>query len=152
MTWWIWAVFGFVLTLAELLTPGGFYLLFFGVSALVVGLLRLVGIAGPEWLQWLLFSVFSVASITFLRKPLVDKFSAIGIGPGVPSVDTDTIVGEIAVAGENIAAGAIGRVELRGAAWRACNRGTQPITIGQRCVVERLEGLRLDVRSETSSS
>lgn len=148
MMWWAWIIFGFVLILAELLTPGGFYLMFFGASGLIVGLLHLLGIAGPPWTQWLLFSIFSVASVAFLRKPLLERFSVKGIGPDSPAVDTDTLVGEIAVAAEEISSGAIGRVELRGAAWTARNRGSQVIAAGQRCVVESLEGLQLEVRGQ----
>lgn len=148
MAWWTWIILGLVLVLAELLTPGGFYLLFFGVSGLVVGLLTILGLAGPAWAQWLLFSVVSVASVAFFRKPLVRKFSAQGVGSGTPTVDTDTLVGEVAVAAESIASGAIGRVEMRGATWRACNRGAQAVTSGQRCVVERVEGLMLEVHAQ----
>ncbi|HEX6879721.1 MAG TPA: NfeD family protein [Terriglobales bacterium] len=148
MVWWTWLVLGFVLLAAELMTPGGFYLLFIGISAVLVGVFELVGPAAPEWFQWLLFSIFSVASIAFLRKPLVRRFSAQGIGAGSPTVDTDSLIGEVAVAAEDIASGSTGRVELRGAAWRACNRSENTISAGQRCVVQAIEGLRLDVRPE----
>ena len=148
MMWWAWIIFGVVLVLAELSTPGGFYLLFFGLSGVIVGLLQLVGLGGPPWLEWLLFSIFSVAFIAFLRKPLLEKFSSKGIGPGSPSVDADSMVGEVAVAAESISSGAIGRVELRGAAWQACNRGAQTIAAGQRCVVEGLQGLQLEIRAQ----
>lgn len=148
MMWWAWIVFGVVLTLAELSTPGGFYLLFLGASALLVGVLHLFGLAGPSWVQWLLFSIFSVVSVAFLRKPLVEKFSARGMGPDSPSVDADSVIGEIAVAAEAISSGSFGRVELRGASWKAHNGGSQPITAGQRCVVDRLDGLQLEVRAQ----
>lgn len=148
MAWWTWIILGLVLVLGEMLTPGGFYLLFFGIGALVVGLLAVLNIAGPAWVQWLLFSALSVASVAFFRKPLVQKFSAQGAASGFPTVDTDTLVGEIAVAAEGIAAGAVGRVEMRGSAWQARNRGAQALASGQRCVVERVEGLMLDVRAQ----
>lgn len=148
MIWWIWIIFGCVLLVAELMTPGGFYLLFFGISAVTVGLLQLVGLAGPDWVQWLLFSVISIASIAFLRRPLVEKFSAQGLGAGSPTVDTDSLVGEVAVASELFAAGTVGRVEMRGTTWTAVNRGDQPILAGQRCVVQKVEGLKLEVLPE----
>lgn len=148
MAWWVWIILGFVLILAELMTPGGFYLLFFGVAGLLVGLLGILHLAGPGWVQWLLFSVISVASILFFRKPLVERFAAQGTASGAPTIDTDTMVGEIAVAAEDIASGAVGRVEMRGAAWRACNRGTAGLALGQRCVVERVAGLMLEVRAQ----
>ena len=32
MSWWLWLVLGLGLTALELLSPGGFYLIFFGLS------------------------------------------------------------------------------------------------------------------------
>ena len=48
MLWWAWLLVGFLLVVAELLTPGGFYLLFFGLAGVVVGLLlSLIHISEP---------------------------------------------------------------------------------------------------------
>ncbi len=44
MVWWAWVLVGFLLLLGEILTPGGFFILFFGVGALVVGALGALGI------------------------------------------------------------------------------------------------------------
>ena len=60
MQWWHWAVLGLVLGLFELATPGGFFILFFGVGALLVSLLSIGGIAGPLWVQWVLFGGVSI--------------------------------------------------------------------------------------------
>src|SRR5262249_6154006 len=100
MAWWAWMILGCLMVLAEMLTPGGFYLLFFGIAALMVGLLDLMSMAGPAWLQWLLFSAISLASVAFFRKPLVRRFSAQTAGSGTPTVDTDKLVGEVATAAE----------------------------------------------------
>ena len=45
MLWWAWLLVGFLLVAAELLTPGGFYLLFFGLGGIAVGLLGLIALA-----------------------------------------------------------------------------------------------------------
>ncbi len=37
MIWWYWVVLGLLLTGLELATPGGFFVIFFGVGALLVG-------------------------------------------------------------------------------------------------------------------
>jgi inner membrane protein len=148
MAWWAWVILGCLLVLAETLTPGGFYIMFFGIGALVVGILDIFGWAGPAWVEWLLFSAVSLASLAFFRKPLLRKFSAQTSATGAPTVDTDTLVGEIAVAAESIAAGAVGRVEMRGSAWNACNRGAQALALGQRCIVEHVQGLMLEVRAQ----
>ena len=39
MPWWLWTLFGLTLLLLEVQTFNSFYLLFFGVGALLVGLL-----------------------------------------------------------------------------------------------------------------
>jgi membrane protein implicated in regulation of membrane protease activity len=40
----------------------------------------------------------------------------------------------------------MGRVELRGTVWSARNTGDAAIHAGQRCSVERVDGLTLDIR------
>ena len=44
MTWWTWLLLGLVLAALELATPGGFFILFFGLGAIVVGILELLGL------------------------------------------------------------------------------------------------------------
>ena len=70
MTWWLWIFLGLVLLGVEILTPGGFYILFFGLGALVVGALSGLHIVEAEWLQWLLFSALSILSLIIFRGPL----------------------------------------------------------------------------------
>lgn len=143
MQWWVWVVFGFVLLAFELLTPGGFYILFFGVGAIVVGILTGLGLGGPAWLQWLLFSVVSVTSLLLFRRRLVES-----VRSPLGRDDTDSLVGTIALTLEDLAVGAIGKVETRGATWNARNVGSQPLARRQRCRVERLDGLMLQVSAE----
>ena len=47
MDWWIWILLGLLLCVAELTTPGGFYILFFGIGAVIVGILVGFQAAGP---------------------------------------------------------------------------------------------------------
>ena len=47
MDWWLWILLGLLLFLAELTTPGGFYILFFGIGAVIVGILVGFQAAGP---------------------------------------------------------------------------------------------------------
>ena len=62
MEWWMWMLLGLMLLLAELVTPGGFYFIFFGIGAIVVGVLAGIGASGPAWLQFLFFSILSPSS------------------------------------------------------------------------------------------
>lgn len=143
MQWWLWLLLGLFLLLCELLTPGGFYIIFFGVGAVVVGILAFMNWAGPMWLQWLLFSVISVGTLALFRRPLLRM-----VEPSSRPHEVDSLVGETAVAVEDIQAGAIGKAEMRGTSWTARNVGSGAIPRGVRCKVERVEGLMLFVRSE----
>jgi membrane protein implicated in regulation of membrane protease activity len=141
MLWWIWILLGFFLLVVELLTPGGLYLLFFGIAAVVVGLLAGLELSGPPWMQWLLFSTLSVVALVLFRRPLLQK-----LRPSTQGKEIDSLVGETALTLEDIAVEAIGKAELRGSSWSARNVGTTALARGQRCKVEKVDGLMLWVR------
>lgn len=143
MLWWIWVLVGLVLLAVEIFTPGGFYVLFFGIGALVVGVLVGVGAGGPDWVQWLLFSVVSIASLAIFRRRLLRRMDM----PG-PASTIDTLQGEVAVPLEDLAPGAVGKAELRGTAWTAQNVDERPLTRAQRCRVVQTDGLTLKLRAE----
>ena len=143
MTWWFWIALGLALSALELATPGGIFIIFFGVAALVIGLLALAGLSGPLWVQWLLFPVLALVSLRVFRRPILNR-----LGIGGNRGDVDSLVGEVAVTAETLAPGAHGRAELRGTTWNARNVDTVPIVPGQRCRVVAVQGLMLDLRSE----
>jgi hypothetical protein len=60
----------------------------------------------------------------------------------------DTLVGEGAVVLEEVSPGGVGKAELRGTSWSARSHSSVPLTKGQRCAVERVEGLTLWIRPE----
>lgn len=143
IVWWHWLALGLVLIALELAASGGFYIIFFGFAAMVISGLCLVGIAGPPWLQLLLFSVVSVLSLLFFRSPLL-RWMKMDKG----GADVDSLVGETAIVKQDIPAGEIGRVELRGTSWTARNHGTEPLTNGRRCVVVAVDRLMLIIEPE----
>ncbi len=142
MEWWIWILLGLLLLLAELLTPGGFYIIFFGIGAVVVGVLAGFNAAGPLWFQFILFSILSVLTLWLFREKLLQ------LTQGERRENVDSLVGETAVATEEIHLNDVGKAELRGTSWNARNVGDKPLTRGQRCIVERVEGLTIFVRAE----
>lgn len=143
MTWWIWILAGLGVLLLELITPGGFYFLFFGAAALVVGVLAGLGI-GPDWLLWLVFSVLSVGSLLVFRGPLLRKLKAGESGAHA----VDSLIGQSVVITEDAAAGGLGKAELRGTVWNVQNAGAEPLAVGRRCRVLRVDGLKLVVQAE----
>lgn len=143
MAWWAWVIVGLFLLVVELLAVGNFYIFFFGIGAVLVGLLALTGFAGPIWLQWLLFPLFSLLTLALLRKRLLMS-TAIPIG----RPDRDDFIGLTAIAAEEIVPDGAGRVEMRGTIWNARNLGISALERGDRCQVLDIQGLTLGVRKE----
>ena len=144
MIWWYWMLLGLVLFGAEMMTPGGFYMLFFGLSALLVGTFAGLGLVETDWLQWLLFSAMAVMSLLICRKPLLAMLKR-----NVSEMpDIDSMAGELAIPLEPLAAGATGKAELRGTTWTAKNVGTVLLDKGQRGRVTHVEGLTLWITTE----
>ena len=137
-------ILGLVLLACEMLATGTFYFMFFGISGLLVGLVAFLAPDLPAWTPWLLFSVFSAVSVTFFRRPLMEKFKL----TGKHGHKVDSLVGETALALEDIAPGELGKVELRGASWTAHNSGNLPIQRSERPTVERVEGLTLHISNQ----
>ncbi|MBW3622793.1 MAG: NfeD family protein [Armatimonadetes bacterium] len=143
MIWWGWIVLGFILLAAEILAFGGFYFFFFGIGALMVGMLALLNVAGPAWIQWLLFSLFSLMTMFMLRRRLL----ATTVSP-LSRPDRDDFIGISVLAVDDLSPEGAGRVEMRGTIWSARNIGITPILRGERCMVMEVEGLTLGVRKD----
>lgn len=141
--WWHWIVFGLFLALLEVISAGGFYLIFFGVAALLVGLIDYLGFGGPLSAQILLFSVVSVVSLVLFRDRLVRR---VQLSPQAPPIDE--LVGEPAVALVELVPNGVGKVELRGTTWSARTTSGVIIAPGARCRVTRVDGLLLYVEPE----
>ena len=141
--WWHWVVLGLILIAAEMAASGGFYIIFFGIGALVVGGLVGFNIVGPEWVQLLLFSAISILSLVLFRSRLL---RALQQDPQRPPVDA--LVGEVGTAVETLGPGVVGRIELRGTSWSGRNDGAATVVEGARVRVIRVEGLLLHVEAE----
>jgi membrane protein implicated in regulation of membrane protease activity len=142
MTAWTWIALGLVLAAIELATPGGFFVIFFGVGGIVVGLLRLVGLLVQPWTQWLAFSVIALGALRLFRRPLLERLQ-----PRNQAV-VDSIVGDSALPSHDLAPGGRGKAEVRGALWNAHNVSSRAVAAQQRCRVVAVNGLELDIQPE----
>jgi len=142
MTWWMWILIGLACFVLELMTPGGVIMLFFGVAGLLVGILVGVGLGGPVWFQVLAFSLLSIVSLLTLRGPILRRMKG-----GAQALQIDTLVGKEVVLMGSLAAGDVGQAELRGTVWEARTDSPTPLKKGTRCLVERVDGLSLWVRT-----
>lgn len=141
MSWWIWVLIAFALLAAEFATPT-MHIAFFAAGALVVALLLAVGAPLSLSVQLLLFTVISVAALLIVRPLLVRKLKL-----NIPTKIDNDLVGDVAIATEEIPVSGIGKAEMRGTTWTARNVGAVPIARGERCAVERVEGLILHLRN-----
>ena len=147
MAWWHWIVVGLILIALEMAAAGGFYVIFFGIAAIAIGVLHALDLAGPLWFQVLLFSAISVGSLLFFRRPFMRWMQL-----DRPGSDVDSMIGETAVPLEDIDAGAVGRAELRGTVWSARNRAPAAVRKGQRCTVVAVDRLMIFVEPEGARS
>lgn len=113
----IWFLFGLVLMLGEIVTPG-FVLIFFGVGAWIVALLLWMGTTISFTTQLFLFLVVSVASLLLFRK-YGKKYSHGKVIKADPASSIDDVRGEKAVATSDISPLTGGTVEFHGTHWNA---------------------------------
>ena len=140
MTWWAWMILGAAFLSIELFAvEAQFYLVFLGVSAALVGLLGLFGIALPEWGQWLAFTAMSLIFF-FSFRPMIYSRIRSG-GESYP----ESMSGESVTLDSELAPGAETRTQYRGTDWTVRNVSTEKIAGGARAEVVKVEGLTLHV-------
>ena len=117
----LWILVGIGLLIVEALVSG-FIAVFFGVAALLVGLLIWAGMPADGALPWVLFSFFSLGLILLLRSKLSDWFTGGTTSDDAAGSGTeDDFVGFEAVVTQGFGPDDAGRgtVSFRGACWNA---------------------------------
>ncbi len=130
-----WLIAGLVLIIIEVLTPGGFVLLFFGISALIVGAIEYI-CPMDFWLRGVLFSVMSIVSLMLFRKPLSRWIAS----PETP----DEFVGKVARVTADITPPTSGKVSFNGSDWTAT--ADAPIAAGTPVKICSRDNLTLHVQ------
>ncbi|MGH7818683.1 MAG: NfeD family protein, partial [Candidatus Binatia bacterium] len=129
MPWWLWMLLGMMLAVLEVQVPTNFYLLAFGIAALIVGTVVGLFAVGAAWAQWLLFTILAVGSVLALQR----YFKQSAASRWKSEREIDNLVGELATPAEDVPAGGVGKVELRGTIWSGRNAGASAIAKGQLC-------------------
>jgi len=149
MEWWLWLAGGLALVVAEIATPSGFFIIFFGLGALTVGVLDALGIVSSIGVELLLFTVLSVVYLLLFRGRLRAYVQM------PPSSSVDSLVGVVATVQEPMSPGVMGRVEVRGSIWSARNTSAVTLDAGQRArgpAVDWLPGsVTLEYVADTTS-
>jgi membrane protein implicated in regulation of membrane protease activity len=143
MQWWAWIAVGAILLGAELsFVDAQFYLLFVGLSALIVGLLTISGAAGAAWLQWVAFAVLASLSMVGFRRRIYERMRRkLPVMSSGPQGEQLTLVAALAP-------GESGRIDFRGSSWTAVNAGSALIPAGGRARIERVDGLTLVLHAD----
>lgn len=141
---WLWGAIGLVLLAAEMAT-GTFYMLWFGVAALIVALLTWLMPSMGASVQLFLFAVLSIGSLfvwrTYYKKTSSD--SRVGQAQGEE-------VGRVGTMIEPVTPMQIGRIQftqgvMGSREWAAVSN--QTIEAGANAVVVAVEGNSLRVKS-----
>jgi membrane protein implicated in regulation of membrane protease activity len=143
MEWWAWITIGAIFLGSELIfIDAQFYLVFVGVSALIVGALSLGGMGAAVWLQWILFAALAAVSMYTFRRRIYERLRR-----NLPIMNHGP-AGETVVLPETLPPGGSCRLEFRGSSWSALNGGLVPIGAGSRARIDRVDGLTLIVHGE----
>ena len=140
MSWWVWVLVGFLLLGVEFVATT-MHLGLFAIGAFVVAILVAVGLPMPLWGLLVVFTVATLVSFFFIRPVLMRKLNF------NEKKVVDSLVGEQALALEDMPAGGNGRAEMRGTTWSARNIGETALLRGQRCIVAGVDGLSLHIRA-----
>jgi membrane protein implicated in regulation of membrane protease activity len=113
---YIWLLAGVLLIGLELLTPG-FVVVFFGIGALITGILSLIipGMSNSLLAQFLTWAASSLLSLALLRRFFKKTFG----GKEITDDGSDEYVGQTAEVVEAITQKKPGRVSFQGTTWKA---------------------------------
>lgn len=142
MTWWIWLLLGLLLLGIEVLTPGAFFFLFFGLGGILTALLAALGVAREAWAQGLWFATTSLLSLFVFRAQLKKRLEQ------TPANGYVELQGETARLQANLLPGGTATAEFRGSVWTAKSPSSETLPAGSTWPVDRIEGLTLWLKTE----
>ncbi|WP_129640895.1 NfeD family protein [Peristeroidobacter agariperforans] len=143
MAWWAWMIVAAISLAIEMFVfDAQFYLVFFGISAALVGLLGLAGVDMPDWAQVLALSVFAVTSMVTFRKRAYEL-----VRSRTGHVEERLTVGDRVTVPVRLEPSQTCRVDYRGTSWTARNVDETPIEAGREAVIANVDGLTLLVRA-----
>lgn len=138
--WWIWLIIAAVFVIGEIFTAG-FFLLWFGIGALLAGIAALVGL-GSAW-QWGIFVVVSLVLFLVSRR-FAERFTK----KQPPGIGADRFVGKRGIVLEEINNDQnAGRIRVEKDEWRADSETDEVIPVGTRIEVVRVEGAHAVVKA-----
>lgn len=143
MAWWAWMIVAAISLAIEMFVfDAQFYLVFFAISAAMIGFLGLAGVNLPDWAQFLALSVLAVTSMVTFRKRAYQL-----VRSRTGHVEERLTVGDRVTVPVRLEPSQTCRVEYRGSSWTARNVDEAAIEAGREAVIARVDGLVLMVRA-----
>jgi len=140
----IWCVLGILLLLAEFIVPG-LVIIFFGTSALTVGIALWMGMPVTGGLPFVVFTALAVLQILVLRRFFKGWFTGQTLGPENSGGGVEEVIGKRVsrVSGFNDGS-RDGIVSFKGADWSA--RSEEAVSNCESFIIVGREGLTLIVK------
>jgi membrane protein implicated in regulation of membrane protease activity len=139
----VWFVCGVVLVLLEFAVPG-VILVFFGLGALVAAITTYLGLTESGASQLLVFGISSLVLLFGLRRYIRSRFSGFVSERQEPDRNLDEFTGKNVLVLEDISPGKPGKVEFKGAPWRA--ESEEAFGQGENGMIEKMDGLTLIIK------
>ncbi|PRB77424.1 NfeD family protein [Pseudomonas sp. MYb185] len=143
-----WLLLGLALLISELFIPG-LVAVFFGIGALVVGLLTLFGIIDSLAVQLLCFGLISLVALFGLRRHCTRWLKGSVAGRPDNDLDNAGVLGQRVMVLTDFSDG-IGDVQLNGAKWDA--ESSDPLRAGDTAWVVGFSGIVLKVAARRTDS
>ena len=143
--WIVWLIVAAIFIGAEVLTPG-FFLLWFGIGALVAALMAMLGI-GTAAAQLLVFLIVSTV-LVIASRTIFDRFLSRSPSQGELKSGAETMLGQVGTVVE-ASKGALNEaaVKVYGSVWTAFpSEGETSLIEGETVAVERIVGNSIYVR------
>ena len=140
MAWWAWIILGVLLLGGELMgINAAFFLVFIGLSAILVGVADLLGLNLPAWGEFLTFAVIAAVSMVLFRRQVYNMLhsedDSINISPAGGSIQLTA----------DLPPGDSGRTEYRGTTWTVKNIGDVTLSSGSHVNIVEVDGATLNV-------
>jgi inner membrane protein len=135
---YIWAIIGVGLIIFEVFTST-FFILFFGVAALVVAGLKAFGLDHLET-EILIFAAVGLAGTLIFRKKLLKSFQS----TAKVSADREKVI----TLSHTVPAKGSAQISYQGTMWTAVNEGQIDLPEGAHAVISRVDGVKLIIKAK----
>ncbi len=135
----LWIILGVALLIIEIFTVT-FFAIFFGIGALLTGLLVSLGVLDDFTTQLVVFGLGSLISLYFFRNKIKELLKK-------KEPDFKEFEDEIAKVSVDIPEGEDGKVFYRGTDWMAYDKNGKAIAKNTKVIIRKVDGIKLMVEA-----